>query len=279
MERERTRKMYDKTPYSLREAHSILHNPEAESYTMIFSSLPQMLKGNVVLDAGCGGGALIAKMLYLGADAVGLDLSLSSLKTVSKMLKEHGWPKPLFVNADIENLPFRDEAFDVVTCWGVLHHTDYPEKGLRELAKTLKKGSVLFLMLYHQRNPWSYVKLLLRFLCKHTRIVPSILRVLPPFRDETIYNDNFVNPIAKQYTKEEVSSMCAQAGLFIEKIQVSGLPSLNMVPRKIRGYLKGFLRSYASKYGWCIALKTRCLGQSSTKAINFETWKSVRAKF
>ena len=128
MKKRTTRSMYDRTPYSLREAHAILHDPEAESYAMIFLSLPQKLEGIVVLDAGCGGGALPAKMLHLEADVVGLDLSLSSLKIVSKMLKEHDWPKPLLVNADIENVPFRDEVFDVITCWGVLHHTDNPEK-------------------------------------------------------------------------------------------------------------------------------------------------------
>lgn len=252
-----TMKMYDASPYSQKEAHSILHNPRAKDYATIFSSLLPNMEQKMVLDAGCGGGAFLAKALYLNVSAVGLDLSLLSLKNFMELLREHNWPSPTLLNADIENLPFQRQIFDMVISWGVLHHTENPKQALKELVRVLKMEHLLVLMLYHRRNLWHYVKLVLRFLCNHSSAVACILRLLPPFRDETIYNDNFANPIAKSYTKEEISKMCENCGLKIEKFEISGLPLVSSLPIKVKRPLSRLLQTYASRYGWCITTKSR----------------------
>jgi len=42
--------------------------------------------------------------------------------------------------ASAEDLPFKDEVFDVVICIAALHHMDYPLKALREFERVLKLG-------------------------------------------------------------------------------------------------------------------------------------------
>ena len=47
-----------------------------------------------------------------------------------------------FTNQNLEELTFADETFDVFITQDVLEHVNYPERALREIARTLKKGGV-----------------------------------------------------------------------------------------------------------------------------------------
>jgi ubiquinone/menaquinone biosynthesis C-methylase UbiE len=43
-----------------------------------------------------------------------------------------------FVNADAQHLPFRDEAFEEVTCFHLIEHVENPHKLLKELLRVTK---------------------------------------------------------------------------------------------------------------------------------------------
>ena len=47
--------------------------------------------------------------------------------------------RPLVV-ADVEELPFRDDAFDYVICSHVIEHVDHPDRALEELSRVGKAG-------------------------------------------------------------------------------------------------------------------------------------------
>ena len=50
------------------------------------------------------------------------------------------YPHQTFVNADGENLPFKDKEFDYVICNQVLEHTENPEKFILEQNRVAKRG-------------------------------------------------------------------------------------------------------------------------------------------
>ena len=50
--------------------------------------------------------------------------------------------------ADIHNLPFKDNAFDFVYTFGVLHHLPEPEKGLRSICEKIKPGGYAIIYVY-----------------------------------------------------------------------------------------------------------------------------------
>jgi SAM-dependent methyltransferase len=50
--------------------------------------------------------------------------------------------KQEFINADGENLPFKDQEFDYVICCHVLEHVEHPEKFLSELFRVGKRGYI-----------------------------------------------------------------------------------------------------------------------------------------
>jgi ubiquinone/menaquinone biosynthesis C-methylase UbiE len=41
-------------------------------------------------------------------------------------------------------LPFRDDAFDAVTCWELLHHLDMPVQAIREMLRVARRQIIIF---------------------------------------------------------------------------------------------------------------------------------------
>ncbi len=50
--------------------------------------------------------------------------------------------RKLFIKADVQNLPFKNKAFDFVFCSHVLEHVENPEKAIQELTRVAKRGYI-----------------------------------------------------------------------------------------------------------------------------------------
>ena len=95
------------------------------------------LTGELILEAGCGPGAMTEIALARGATMVAIDMS-TSIQNVSARMGDN--PNLLCVQGDILHLPFRDEAFDKAFCLGVLQHTQSPSDAFRQIVSKLKPG-------------------------------------------------------------------------------------------------------------------------------------------
>ena len=67
-------------------------------------------------------------------------------------------------------LPYSDNSFDLVICYGVIHHTHNYSLAIKELSRVLKKNGTLFLGVYAFYN--SIFEYLIRFF----RIMGGIIR-------------------------------------------------------------------------------------------------------
>jgi ubiquinone/menaquinone biosynthesis C-methylase UbiE len=94
---------------------------------------PRVSKGAMLLDIGCGPGAMSQEMSEWGT-VVSLDFEYAALQYV----KSRGLPGP--VQASAESLPFRDGAFDAVTALDVVEHLDDDHAAAREIYRALKPG-------------------------------------------------------------------------------------------------------------------------------------------
>ncbi|VVB76530.1 Ubiquinone/menaquinone biosynthesis C-methyltransferase UbiE [Candidatus Tiddalikarchaeum anstoanum] len=103
---------------------------QLSKYEMVKDLIP---KKGLILDAGCGTG-LITRLL---GDVVGVDLSYNLLKVHAYNLR--------IVNADVQNLPFKDEVFDVIVSFTVLQDIIDAPKSIYELKRVLKKGGKIVL--------------------------------------------------------------------------------------------------------------------------------------
>jgi SAM-dependent methyltransferase len=98
--------------------------------------------GRDVLEFGCGGAQWSTALARRGARVVGFDLSDRQLDHARRLMQETGVRFPL-VQASGEELPFRDESFDVVFAdHGAFSFAD-PQRTIPEAARVLRPGGLL----------------------------------------------------------------------------------------------------------------------------------------
>jgi ubiquinone/menaquinone biosynthesis C-methylase UbiE len=114
---------------------------KAKSRVVAFSSLIPS-DTELLLDFGCGN-MYVDKLLsqsYPNLKIIGLD-----------MVKHHdldnsGFPNLTFQLYDGHWIPFPDDHFDCALAVAALHHTDDPEKYLRELVRVTKKSKNIIIL-------------------------------------------------------------------------------------------------------------------------------------
>jgi SAM-dependent methyltransferase len=175
-----------------------------------------------VLDAGCGGGALVYTALREDASrVVGVDLSRQALDHTERLVRTYASEKADRIDlrqASVLELPFGDATFDVVYSAGVLHHlAEEPEKGFRELVRVLKPGGIIWVGLYGAGGLLSGVliptaRALNRIIPEPaTRKVLDLFRVSPLRRYEIL--DAMYVPYRYQYRAIEILGWIDRGGL------------------------------------------------------------------
>lgn len=96
-----------------------------------------------VLDIATGAGHTAFAFAPHVAHVTASDLTPEMLAVAAKLREEKGLTNVIFREADAENLPFDDAAFDLVTCRIAPHHFPDVERFLRACARVLKPGGVL----------------------------------------------------------------------------------------------------------------------------------------
>ena len=96
-----------------------------------------MEKFQSILDAGCGTGKMVEYLSSFG-EAFGIELSPKGIE----FCRERGLS--LLTEGDISNLPFRDNSFNLVSCFDVLYHKKVDEtQALGELYRVCKQEGFL----------------------------------------------------------------------------------------------------------------------------------------
>jgi uncharacterized protein YbaR (Trm112 family) len=141
---------------------------------------PESLRGQWVLDAGCGAGRFLDVASQSEGEIVGMDIS-SAIDAAKQTLA--GRPNVHFVQASIYEPPFRAGAFDALYCIGVIQHTPDPAAALRTLPRFVRPGGPVAVTIY-ERRPWTplYGKYLIRPLTKRLsdRTLLGVIRATMP---------------------------------------------------------------------------------------------------
>jgi SAM-dependent methyltransferase len=95
-----------------------------------------------VLDAGCGTAYGAAMMARAGAsDVVGVDMAAEALERAPDEI-----PAGVQLEvADLRDLPFADDRFELVVCFEVIEYIENPARALDELARVLAPGGLLII--------------------------------------------------------------------------------------------------------------------------------------
>lgn len=171
---------------------------------LIFSMDLDNLAGKAVLDIGCGGGVHDALFRRYGAHVSAVDISgeraLSTAYKLSLVREGSGFA----AQANGENLPFKDESFDIIYSNGVMHHSESTEAMVAEAYRVLKPGGRIVMMLYAK------VSLLYAVLLLHFGIFRGYyFRYGPKYwlgacTEGTPKFGSTLNPFTRTYTQREV---------------------------------------------------------------------------
>jgi len=96
------------------------------------------------LDVGCGTGDLVEQISKNECfeKIVGIDISPSMIKLCKNKVNKKNVE---FQIANIEDLKFSDNLFDIITCIHVMHHVQNIRKALSELSRVLKPNGVIII--------------------------------------------------------------------------------------------------------------------------------------
>ena len=94
-----------------------------------------------VADFGCAGSLIVPYLSSLGFEVCGIDLKEGF---DSKFI--HNYPNYSFIKADLKELPFCDQTFDISFCISTLEHIMLSAKeALEKIVRVTKKGGQIFI--------------------------------------------------------------------------------------------------------------------------------------
>ena len=131
------------------------------------------------LELGCGRGILAG----IAPEYVGIDLAFAPLIPMTGARAQ----------ADMEQLPFRDNVFGFALTWAALEHVPHPERVLSEIERVMRPGGVALLAPAWHCRPWAAEGLEFRPYSDLTA-TQRIRKALIPFRNAIVWRALFELP-------------------------------------------------------------------------------------
>lgn len=157
---------------------------------------PKDLFGKTVLEIGSGAGRFTEVLLDAGATVVSVDYS----NAVDANFNNNSSKGDVCIlQGDLYDLPFNDNVFDFVFCFGVLQHTPDPDRAYQSIFAKLKPGghiSIDYYLKYKYPNVWATPKYLWRPVT--TKMEPArLLRIIQVYIPFWFPIDTFIRRIPK----------------------------------------------------------------------------------
>jgi len=109
-----------------------------------------------ILDAGCGTGVGTEYLVHLNplAEVMGIDISAGTLQVARERCSRSKAERVKFQQLSLYDVGELPGEFDLINCVGVLHHMEYPLRGIQNLALKLAPGGLLHIFVYGELGRW-----------------------------------------------------------------------------------------------------------------------------
>jgi SAM-dependent methyltransferase len=149
---------YEENPFpnydDLDSSHSLVQKAERGVFARLLNE--QIRGGATVLEVGCGTGQLTNFLgMSWNRQVFGSDLCLNSLRLGNAFRERNKIKNTRFLQMNLFRPALRRNAFDVVVCNGVLHHTADPLGGFRSISRLVKPGGFIIIGLYNKIGRWT----------------------------------------------------------------------------------------------------------------------------
>ena len=159
--------------------------------------------GCEVLEVGCGSGIDAVEFARSGAIVTAVDITDNAMILTKALAEEAHVLNMKVEQVPADALPYKNNFFDLVYSFGVLHHIPNVEGALTEMKRVLKKGGKIMAMLYN-RNSLLYAYSILH-LHRHEHMEEADL--------VRIYSERIEDcPYTRAYTKEEAVALFTEMG-------------------------------------------------------------------
>lgn len=208
----------------------------------------------IVLEAGCGAGQLLQKLEFEGYPVVGMDFSLSMIKTARSRLQQLKKCIGLVVG-DIDYLPFKTAVFSSVISVGVLQYLSDNKRNVNELCRVAIENGIVCVTLpnFFRMTNFTDPYYLLRFFeFVFVKIRKMIMKDEKCFNaDDYHKNRNFAN---RRYFYGHLNSFFKRHGRRLLDSSVIGFGPVTffrhlLFPVNISLLLSAFLEKISTKKG------------------------------
>ena len=101
---------------------------------------------DIVLDIGCGGGININRMSKKAKKVYGVDYSIESVNLSREVNRQEIYDgKVEILKGNVQDLPFEDNTFDIVTAFETVYFWPNIEKSFGEVKRVLKPGGIFLI--------------------------------------------------------------------------------------------------------------------------------------
>ncbi|MFB0560533.1 MAG: class I SAM-dependent methyltransferase [Candidatus Lokiarchaeia archaeon] len=194
--------------------------PHSHIVQQILNQLDYNIKGLKILEIGAGTGRDSWLLAKYGAQSYALDYATT--KMIEKRFCSDNIPL-ICIQADGENLPFRDKFFDLVFSQGLIEHFRDPDKLIKEQIRVLKNQGYLIIDAPQTYSLYNIYKTALIYLDNW------------PMVWERSYSVQDMKKISDKYTLKLVKLTGWDVWpLFIRNFHKTEIRKRNVFPKKLR---------------------------------------------
>lgn len=197
----------------------------------ILNTLSKKTSGQRLLDMGCGTGFILSLARKHFKELVGVDITPAMLKKAR--IKFEGNQKNIkikLIEASTDDLPFKDNYFDVVTGYSFLHHLSSLTPTLKEAYRVLKNGGVLYTDLDPNYYFWEIVSKIAKQKNSVSEELQSDINTICNMTQEV---SNMVDDLKPQIIRNAEYIECHDGGFkeeeIINDIKSAGFKNVNLV--------------------------------------------------